>query len=449
MEKQIRLLNQCTYFVSMKSFAFSLTCFFLWLALPVAAQIDAVPIFKGAIKANREKVYSNTVKNSIIKNLSLPLTDSTEENWEDAFYAMEVLNYKQPWTNEKIKMAFDSIGKRSPEFQRSLLEMLYTLQLRSFSKPVLELGRWTNNAKIFAMCGEYLLMCNKKSPGNDEILRRGVHWFIDEKDEKEATIISGLLGSLGYLWKGKDPTFTPKVLFDNSYLKGNVIVYSIQRKNRNYPGIVIVKDTNGTFVTSDSKEKIFSVPQLARSITNLPGYLTNGNTPQGIFRMYGFDVSKSAAIGPTENIQLTMPLETSVQHFLKDSTITDTVWTAELYLRLLPKALKNYYPLSQTYYASVIGRTEIISHGTTVDPGYYKGQTYYPYTPTQGCLCTKEIWADEDGKRIISDQQKLVDAVKKAGGADGYLIVIEIDDQQKPVDINEILPYLKKGSHEL
>jgi hypothetical protein len=41
-----------------------------------------------------------------------------------------------------------------------------------------------------------------------------------------------------------------------------------------------------------------------------------------------------------------------------------------------------------------------------------------------------------------SDQQKLVDAVKKAGGADGYCIVIEIDDQQKPVSVNEILPYL-------
>ena len=175
----------------------------------------------------------------------------------------------------------------------------------------------------------------------------------------------------------------------------------------------------------------------------MPGYLTNGNTPQGIFRMDGFAISKSAALGTTENIQLTMPYETSVQHFLKDSTITDTIWTPELYERLLPKALKKYHPLFQTYYASAIGRTEIIAHGTTVDPDYYKGKTYYPYTPTQGCLCTKEIWSDKDGKRIVSDEQKLVDAVKKAGGADGYLIVIEIDDQQKPVTINEILPYLK------
>ena len=42
-----------------------------------------------------------------------------------------------------------------------------------------------------------------------------------------------------------------------------------------------------------------------------------------------------------------------------------------------------------------------------------------------------------------SDQQKLVDVLKAAGCANGYCIVIEINDQQKPVSLHEILPYLK------
>ena len=88
------------------------------------------------------------------------------------------------------------------------------------------------------------------------------------------------------------------------------------------------------------------------------------------------------------------------------------------------------------------GRTEIIAHGTTVDPSFYSGKAYYPFTPTAGCLCTKELW-DENGKRIFSGQQKLTNAVKQAGGADGYLIVIEIDDAQRAVTINEVLPYLQ------
>ncbi len=56
------------------------------------------------------------------------------------------------------------------------------------------------------------------------------------------------------------------------------------------PGLVIIRQKDGIFV-ADSSGNIFNVPQLARSITNLPVYLTNGNTPQGIFAMHGFDVS--------------------------------------------------------------------------------------------------------------------------------------------------------------
>ena len=44
-----------------------------------------------------------------------------------------------------------------------------------------------------------------------------------------------------------------------------------------------------------------------------------------------------------------------------------------------------------------------------------------------------------------SDQQKLVFALLAAGGADGYCVVIEIDDKQQPVTIDEILPQLLKA----
>jgi hypothetical protein len=429
----------------MKPLKHSLLFSFLLLHFFTTAQIDTVPVFKGGIKTNREKIYNNTVRNSITKNLLLPLTDSTEVNWEDAFYAMEVLQYKPPWVLDKIKIAFDKVEKRSMGFQRALMELCYTNFKNNFVINVSGLLQKTENAKVFAMCAEYLFNSYQRKD-----YTRRIYSALSAKNKifKGDSISSMMINELTYpiLEFKKNNTSKNKInlkpFFTNTILQNNVIVYSIQRKNRNYPGIVIVRDKNGKFI-SDEKRKLFWVPQLARSITNLPGYLTNGNTPQGIYRIHGFDVSKSAAIGPTENIQLTMPFETSVQHFLKDSAITDTVWTPELYERLLPDALKNYHPLFGTYYASAIGRTEIIAHGTTVDPDYYKGQPYYPFTPTQGCLCTKEIWSDINGKRIISDQQKLVDAVKKAGGADGYLIVIEIDDQQKPVSINEIMRYLK------
>ena len=101
-----------------------------------------------------------------------------------------------------------------------------------------------------------------------------------------------------------------------------------------------------------------------------------------------------------------------------------------------------------SYYAGKAGRTEIISHGTTVDPEYYKGKTYFPITPTQGCLCTKELWSASNGSRVYSDQQKLINAIQQASGPDGYCVVIELDDKRQPVNINEVLPFiLRSESH--
>jgi hypothetical protein len=229
-----------------------------------------------------------------------------------------------------------------------------------------------------------------------------------------------------------------KEVLNKNFLPHQIVMYSFQRKNRDYPGMVLIRNADGNFV-KDSSGNLFHIPQLARSISNLPGYLRNGNTPQGIFKMYGFGVSMSNFIGPTANVQMGMPVELSIQKFFDDSTILDSTWTIDWYQKLIPKKLQNYLPLYGSYYSGIAGRSEIIAHGTTIDPNYYSGKPFYPLTPTQGCLCTKEIW---DGKRLESDQQKLVNGLLKAGGANGYCVVFEIDDKQVPVTIKDILPYL-------
>lgn len=405
--------------------------------LNTVAQTNAVPVYKGAVKASREKMYTNIVKNIITKNLFLPLSDSTEENWESAFDAIEVLRYTPYWISETANAAFDGIEKRSPAFQRALLEFCYAMYPDSFTAPVETLASTTGNSKIFALCTEYLYQAKKINTSSIATKTR-MFQFMLEQD----SILNPLVKSKWKL-RDQDKIAALQEISNPNFFPGNVVLFSFQRKNRNYPGIVVVRDKAGNFITNDSG-KIIALPQLARSVSNLPFYLTNGNTPQGVFRMFDFGQSKSMAIGPTTNIQLMMPLETSPQFFLKDSSITDTVWTEVLYQKILPESWKKYLPALETYYASKAGRTEIIAHGTTVDPEYYKGQSYYPHTPTQGCLCTKEIWSTADGSRLISDQQQLVDAVQKAGGPDGYVVVIEIDNQQKPVNLNDIWPYLKR-----
>ena len=133
--------------------------FFIALQFTVGAQ---TPVFKDAIAANRTKTYSNIVKNTITKNLLLPLTDSTEENWQDAFYAMELLQYKQPWVLQKVKTAFDGVQKRSTGFQRALLEFVYTNYKSDFVTQVAAFAHTTINAKLLSMCAEYIFANNQK-----------------------------------------------------------------------------------------------------------------------------------------------------------------------------------------------------------------------------------------------------------------------------------------------
>jgi hypothetical protein len=422
------------YFTGMKKIFFYFLTLHIFLCLNMQAQTEKTPYAAYTTKESRTKEYKNLISNSINKNLLLDLTDSTEENWQDAFDAMELLNYRVPFVDARIHSAMDLLSGRNRGFQKAIVALVYSLYSKDFVPQILSLLKQTDDAKLFAMCSEYLFLNNKTEMYKAVLLKR-----IEEMQQKSgvATEIPffTVLKNKILLKDAKRPAVND--LLSNSFLPGEMVVYSFQRKNRNYPGLVMVRSKDGKFIT-DAAGKYFWVAQLARSSTNMPGYITNGNTPQGIFKITGFAVSQGSFIGPTTNIQMVLPFERS-----EDVADSITQLLGDNYRFLLPLSWKNYYPFYEAYYAGKAGRTEIIAHGTTVNPEYYKKQPYYPLTPTQGCLCTKEIWSAVDGKRMESDQQKLVDAVKKAGGANGYCVVIEIDGQQKPVSIKDILPFLK------
>ncbi|MFZ1305762.1 MAG: hypothetical protein WAT20_04835 [Ferruginibacter sp.] len=403
----------------------------IFLCLTVFAQNDAIPFAKQTTKENREKEYLSLLRN-INSNLLLPLTDSTEENWQDALDAIILLNYRTTFIDTRIRIAMDTIAYRSVAFQKAMLQVIYPLYPKDFVLQVTALANTTTDPKSFAMCCEYLLLNNRQEACKILMQARTGDSLINLDGTRHFFMV--LQNHIFF-----KPTPAPPLadLLNKSFLPNEMVMYSFQRKNRNYPGLVMVRSKDGQFI-KEAAGKYFAVPQLARSCTNMPGYLSNGNTPQGIFKIFGFAVSQGNFIGPTTNIQMVLPYENS-------SDVSDSVTRSlgDNYRSFLPASWKSYFPIFEAYFAGKAGRTEIIAHGTTVNPAYYNKQLYYPLTPTQGCLSTKEMWSTIDGKRMESDQQKLADTVKKAGGADGYCIVIEIDDQQKPVTIKDILPFLK------
>ncbi len=381
---------------------------------------------EAALKSERAKFFDKSINQTITESLSHPLNDSTEQKYMSAFWAMELIQYKNGFTDSVISSCFDNLNERSTEFQRSLLELVYTLYQNKFSYQVEAFVKETNNPKLFAMCADYL-----KRSGYD------VNNMLEEFLENNTLLVDHPIMIMLKHSLSNDLITLPPVedLFGNSF-EQKLVIFSIQRSNRDYPGLLIIRKPDGKFLRDESG-KIFSIPQLARAITDLPGYITNGNTPEGILSIRGIDFSKNVFIGPSPNLQLVLPYEVSPQKYFHNE-LTDTVWNKDFYSNLLPDSWKNYLPIYEAYYAGKAERNEIIAHGTTIDPGFYFGSSYFPFTPSLGCLTTKELWSLETGKIVESDQIKLMNTFNDAGADNGYFVVVNIDDQHKPITFNEI-----------
>ena len=409
--------------------------FLLLLWMFCAGTLKSQNYTRVVLKENREKLYQNLVKNSINTNLSQPLSAATEEAWESALIAIELLQYKSPFVNLKIAEAARQLQTMQPELAEVYLRVLCGLYNFSFVAEVENYAASSKNPKLFALCIHYLLSADTAKKNADAIGSL-IQNAVEKTPNDLIFTVQKEQHTIPY------PNKQLKLLLQKDFLAQNIVVFSFQRKNRNQPGLAIVRDAAGDFIKNDN-DSLFYIPQLARSVSNIPWYISNGNTPQGIYRMRGFEVSKTSFIGPTPNVQLNLPFEFKAAHFYKNDALPDTVWSLADYQNLLPPALQNYEPLHQAYTAGKLGRTGIIAHGSTVNPNYYISKLFSPIVPTQGCLAGKEIWDEKTGHVIESDQQKLVTALLRAGGANGYYIVVELNDANTPVTFAEIMALFK------
>ncbi len=383
-------------------------------------------------KEERQKFKEQTINETIRKNLLLLLNDVNEAKWQEAFEASEVMLCKDALIYKSLKQSLSDFKKRSAGFQRAALEAVYCLYPKEFSNEIFNIARTTDNAKLFAMSANYLVRAIPTEKLKSDLTKLMKAKFNNWKENPILYMLDVRLFS-----KQKTPAISLTEILRNT-TPGELVIFSLQRKNRDYQGLVLIRKPDGNFVRDDLG-RIFNVPQLARGIANLPGYITDGNTPQGILSVQGIDTSKSVFIGATPNIQLILPFENNfVKYFHTTEEVKDTNWF-DSYANLLPPKYRDNPVFYEAYYAGNAGRTEIISHGTTIDPEFYYGQPYYPNTPTLGCLCAKEIWSEADGKCLTSDQAALMNAFYSTGSSNGYLMVVEIDDQNKPVIFDEVL----------
>lgn len=356
-----------------------------------------------------KKTYRDSITNSLKKQvnetIALPVSEQTYKKWSGAFWAMELMLYHPAGYEKIIPVQLTTLTKTSAEFQRSFLEMLYTLYPTQFGNE-LE-GSWKNLAgnKVKAMALEYMALA-------------GIFPIIEQT---ESFYSSGYYSFYTKRWQqNKIRLPSKKDFLQPGFLPGQTVLCSFQATDRDKPGYLQFRTTAGKWLT-DEKGRVLKFPQLARSITNLPFYLTNGNTPQGLYKITGVDTADNNWIGPTTNLQMIMPFENGPENFFG----ADTSFT--IFYNKLLGSLSKFTSLWQSYEAGKIGRSEIIAHGTTIDPVFYKKKKYFPCTPSLGCLCSPETWNDY-GERTYSAQSDWIKVLLALKSQPVYIIVSEVKD---------------------
>jgi hypothetical protein len=69
--------------------------------------------------AAKAAYYKYLVDTTIILYLQDPLTDTTDGEWNEAFWSMELLQYKDDFTKQKLAVAWKQAAQLSDEFQKN------------------------------------------------------------------------------------------------------------------------------------------------------------------------------------------------------------------------------------------------------------------------------------------------------------------------------------------
>ena len=357
------------------------------------------------------------------------------------FKELNVRNYRCKNLKAVLKTVFDSFEQAGNNLLYSAIATANNFYPDDFSSEINKILNETESENVFAAAAVYL------SQNNSDFKTAEIISLLKQKFEnyEKHLLLKLLINEL-------EPDSTErkiskemlKALLSHPFQKEKTVIFSFQRKNRNYPGITILRKPDGNFATNEDGT-IFSIPQLAASAVNFPGFMKDGETPEGIFSIVGWYITPTESIGPTPIVLTRSPFEVSPEIFYHGKQKSNK-WNLQDYLELLPIELGNYSPLREAFYAGKLGRKLIIMHGSADDLKFFEKKPYYPLTPSLGCLTTKEIWNPKTGKAVESDQAKLMNAFFATNVLEGFLIVIEIDNQNKPVTIDEILPLLSDNN---
>lgn len=390
-----------------------------------------------ATKERKEKFKIYLLEKNIKETFRGPLNYTTEHLFQDACLSVTQFLIRNEEVENGFRKMFEGYKRLSQPIRQSFLSAVYATYPEKYVEEIKQLLPIEKDPKNFAIATVYLYRHNS-SPQNVNYLFNQIKQYFSGSDT-----LPLLIELKKYLTRYEDEKqqATPDInqLFVYQRLYGRKTVYSFQRWNRDYNGIAVLQNKDGNFA-KDKNGNLLMVKQLARSGSDLPYFITNGSTPQGIYSIAGIGHSINNLIGPTTNLQSVIPFQNEAL-FWRGMPYDSTTDAYSNYQRLLPPSWQKYAPMYESYYAGLIGRRYIIVHGTTLDPAYFASESFYPNTPTDGCLSNPEVWND-NGTLKESEMFNLANAFVSTPDSTGILIVVNIDNQQKEVSPQEIQKFI-------
>ena len=373
---------------------------FWWRGRP-----QVVPPERVVVERTRESVRAEARRKDreeiIAPGLRQPVTAENHAMWSRVLWTMKWTNYREADSLGPLRAMLQQTSWPE-ESRRLLLETCYALQPDALAEEMKALAGTEPHPRLWAMAAAYV----RRATGKPAVLPAAATDAF-RNDPRVVAARAEDREPRAALARGTPP-LADLLTWD---FGGRPVVFSFQRADRDYPGRAAVRRGDGTWVTRRDGA-VWTVRQFARSVSNLPGTITNGNTPTGVMGIRELAFAQNAAIGPTRALTLALPGEYEP-------------WTHSGYQRLLPPSWRGHWPMQEAWWAGQAGRTEIMAHGTTIDPEWWRGSPFYPLTPSHGCLTCHEEWSPHTGERRHSDQQELVDTVEQAGGAPAWFVVVE------------------------
>ncbi len=375
--------------------------------------------------------------------LRKPFDPIADEGLPGALGAVALFGWDASTIRPALLLALPGLAQKPVEYQRAVLTGAHTLLWQDAAPLVRVVLPQISTPKEFAI-GAYTVLRASDTQGERAHLRSLMVANFSQWDQSAQLIA---LERRLRVEPARDISKRPRLtdLLRAPINVGYPVVYSLQRHNRAYPGLAVVRGSDGRFVRN-ADGSVFAIAQLALARSQLPGTITNGNTPQGLFVVKGTVSATNLWIGPTPALESKVPLEATRQEFEHADVATlegsAKGWEEADYWAYFPKSWQGYAPLREAWLAGLAGRDEMWLHGVTVNPDYYRNTSHYPYAPSAGCMVALESWSKTDGSLLKSDQLNLIKALATTGTLKAYLVVVEIDDRTVPVALSDVLSEL-------